>query len=414
MLRQRAISAAILVPPLLVVLVLGGWWIVALSSVATGLAAVEVFRLLARGRLPVRAHPRDRPRRRVVAGRGRRRRSSSGSGLILVAIGIDPGGGRGVHEADPRDGLPTGSRRSSARCTCRCSASSSGSASPAPEPPPARRSRSLGGERGWILVLVLGVWAYDTGAYFIGKRFGRREVPGPHLAVEDLRRPHRRARRLRRRRRADRRSASASRRWSGSLLGPLLGAGGPGRRPRRVDAEARRRREGLGHADPGPRRHPRPGRLVPLRGAGRRLSMSSPSSAEPAGRRRAAGRAARLDRLDRPPGARRPRRRCPTRSGSSRSPRVGTPRRSPSRPRGFGRRSWCSPTDAARRARRCRPGRRSSGDDALAELATRDDVDLVVVGTGGIVSLRPVLAALGPARSSPRPTRRRSSPAATS
>lgn len=34
------------------------------------------------------------------------------------------------------------------------------------------------------------------------------------------------------------------------------------------------------------------------------------------------------------------------------------------------------------------------GDDALVELATRDDVDLVVVGTGGVVSLRPVLAAL--------------------
>src|SRR3954470_6207563 len=33
-------------------------------------------------------------------------------------------------------------------------------------------------------------------------------------------------------------------------------------------------------------------------------------------------------------------------------------------------------------------------DGALVELATRDDVDLVVVGTGGIVSLRPVLAAL--------------------
>jgi 1-deoxy-D-xylulose-5-phosphate reductoisomerase len=33
-------------------------------------------------------------------------------------------------------------------------------------------------------------------------------------------------------------------------------------------------------------------------------------------------------------------------------------------------------------------------DDALIELATRDDVDLVVVGTGGVVSLRPVLAAL--------------------
>jgi 1-deoxy-D-xylulose-5-phosphate reductoisomerase len=34
------------------------------------------------------------------------------------------------------------------------------------------------------------------------------------------------------------------------------------------------------------------------------------------------------------------------------------------------------------------------GPDALEELATRADVDLVVVGTGGVVSLRPVLAAL--------------------
>ena len=33
-------------------------------------------------------------------------------------------------------------------------------------------------------------------------------------------------------------------------------------------------------------------------------------------------------------------------------------------------------------------------DEVLVELATRDDVDLVVVGTGGIVSLRPVIAAL--------------------
>ncbi len=34
------------------------------------------------------------------------------------------------------------------------------------------------------------------------------------------------------------------------------------------------------------------------------------------------------------------------------------------------------------------------GLDALARMATRDDVDLVIVATGGIVSLRPVLAAL--------------------
>ena len=34
------------------------------------------------------------------------------------------------------------------------------------------------------------------------------------------------------------------------------------------------------------------------------------------------------------------------------------------------------------------------GDDALERMAVRDDVDIVVVGTGGMVSLRPVLAAL--------------------
>lgn len=37
---------------------------------------------------------------------------------------------------------------------------------------------------------------------------------------------------------------------------------------------------------------------------------------------------------------------------------------------------------------------RVGGDDALEALATRDDVDVVVVGTSGLVSLRPVLAAL--------------------
>ncbi len=38
------------------------------------------------------------------------------------------------------------------------------------------------------------------------------------------------------------------------------------------------------------------------------------------------------------------------------------------------------------------------GDDALERLATRDDVDLVVVATGGVVSLGPILAALRAAK----------------
>jgi len=50
---------------------------------------------------------------------------------------------------------------------------------------------------------------------------------------------------------------------------------------------------------------------------------------------------------------------------------------------------------AALRAIELPPGTlRVGGPEALVELATRDDVDLVLVATGGMVSLRPVLAAL--------------------
>jgi hypothetical protein len=31
----------------------------------------------------------------------------------------------------------------------------------------------IGAERGWILLLILAVWSYDTGAFLVGKNFGR-------------------------------------------------------------------------------------------------------------------------------------------------------------------------------------------------------------------------------------------------
>ena len=50
--------------------------------------------------------------------------------------------------------------------------------------------------------------------------------------------------------------------------------------------------------------------------------------------------------------------------------------------------------EAAQLARLTHDAAPLSGPEALVELATRDDVDIVVVATGGIVSLRPIIAAL--------------------
>ena len=43
----------------------------------------------------------------------------------------------------------------------------------APAVPADAPLNALGGERGWILLLVLAVWSYDTGAYLVGKNLGR-------------------------------------------------------------------------------------------------------------------------------------------------------------------------------------------------------------------------------------------------
>ena len=45
----------------------------------------------------------------------------------------------------------------------------------APAVPDGAPLEFLGGERGWILLLLLAVWSYDTGALLVGKQFGRRK-----------------------------------------------------------------------------------------------------------------------------------------------------------------------------------------------------------------------------------------------
>ena len=223
--RQRAISAAILVPLLLVVAVArrrrpaprrSRW--------SRSSPRVEAFRLLQRRRLRPFAGARHRPRARLLVldaalperPRGQRRCCSSAVGIVLVAVAaftrLDPREGLAAWSATVFGALYVGAARRS----------SSGSARPRP---PCRRTAplaSLGAERGWILLLVLAVWAYDTGAYLAGSSFGRTQVPEPHLAVEDPRGRRRRASIARRRRRGRCSWALGQTRCQALLLGPLI------------------------------------------------------------------------------------------------------------------------------------------------------------------------------------------------
>ena len=172
MLAQRVATALVAVPLLVIVLVLGRW---ALAVVVLGLAllaGIETFRLLRRAGYP------------AMAGLG----TTIGALLVLDAALFGPGDGKGLLiivtglivaafgaflRQDPRDGLATwvttvfGGLYIGLLGFLLRLVSTDGAGDP---------STALGGlfdpGRWWLVVAVLGVWAYDTGAYLAGRVIG--------------------------------------------------------------------------------------------------------------------------------------------------------------------------------------------------------------------------------------------------
>ncbi|MGZ8439003.1 MAG: phosphatidate cytidylyltransferase, partial [Candidatus Limnocylindrales bacterium] len=102
--RERAISAAVLVPVLLLILAIGGPVIGAAVALATALAALEVFRLL-RSAGYVTFSALGTALALVVVLDAAFPGVLEGSGLLLGAVGIVLVAVASLSRPDPRDGL---------------------------------------------------------------------------------------------------------------------------------------------------------------------------------------------------------------------------------------------------------------------------------------------------------------------
>jgi phosphatidate cytidylyltransferase len=176
--RQRAVSAVFIVLPLAIAIALGGPWIALFVAIVAALAALEVFRLIRAAGYPAlpwlgfafaltltvaiavvldtTAYPR-----------------LAGGALLLAAVGVVIVGVGAFSRIDPRDGLAAWAATVFGAFYVAQLGFVVRLGQVAPAIPSDAPLHAIGPERGWILLLILGVWSYDTGAYLVGKRFGR-------------------------------------------------------------------------------------------------------------------------------------------------------------------------------------------------------------------------------------------------
>jgi phosphatidate cytidylyltransferase len=170
--RQRAISAAVLVPVLLIVLALGGAVLSAAVVLATAVAAVETFRLLkGAGYTPFAGL--GTALAVVIVLDAAFPAVLDGSGLLLAAVGFVLVAVASFTRIEPLDGLQAWMATIFGALYVSLLSFVIRLGNAAPDIAPGSQLSVLGPERGWVLLLLLAVWSYDTGAFLVGRSLGR-------------------------------------------------------------------------------------------------------------------------------------------------------------------------------------------------------------------------------------------------
>jgi phosphatidate cytidylyltransferase len=172
MLRDRALSALVLVPVLLVVLFVGEPLIAAAVILAVVLAAIECFTLLRSAGYTVLPLLGIALAISVVIDAAAPS-ELRGSSVLLGAVGLAIVGVGAFSLPDPRTGLAAWIATTFGAFYVAQLGFIIRLGTSVPPLPANAVLRALNADRGWILLLVFGVWAYDTGAYFVGRQYGR-------------------------------------------------------------------------------------------------------------------------------------------------------------------------------------------------------------------------------------------------
>jgi phosphatidate cytidylyltransferase len=93
--------------------------------------------------------------------------------LLLIAVGVVLSAVAAFTRQDPRDGIATWMATVFGAVYVSLLAFVVRLGHAGPPIPSGAPLEVLGAERGWIVLLILAVWSYDTGAYLVGRRFGR-------------------------------------------------------------------------------------------------------------------------------------------------------------------------------------------------------------------------------------------------